>query len=208
LFLMRRAARAVLVVDDDGDWRALVADTLAEEGFVVATASDGRAACDCVRRVHPDVVVTDVEMPLMDGYELLARLRCLDHGLPIIVMSANDGRDTSRFSDAFRFIPKPATIDAVTVAVKDALHRRRRTRLRDLWTTARAAAGAARERGYAIIARTMDRRRRSTKAAVVRRVRPDTRRRTGGRSRFAVLAGVGVVTVAAFVIAAIRGAAA
>ena len=174
----------MLVVDDDGDWRALVADTLAEEGFVVATAGDGRAACDCVRRVQPEVVVTDVEMPFMDGYELLAKLRCLDRGLPVIVMSADDARDASRFSDAFCFIPKPATIDAVMVAVNEALLRRRRTPLRDLWITARSAANT-----------------------VVRRVRADTRRRTGGRGRFAVLAGVGVATAAAVVIAAIRGAA-
>ena len=206
--LVRRAARSVLVVDDDADWRSLVADTLADEGFVVATASDGRAAGDCVRRVQPEVVVTDVEMPFMDGHELLARLRCLDRGLPVIVMSADDARDASRFTDAFRFIPKPATIDAVTVAVKEALQRRRRTRLRDLWTTARAAAGAARGRGYAIVVRTIDRCRRSTKAPPVRRVRPDTRRQARGRGRFAVLAGVGVATAAAFVIAAIRGAAA
>lgn len=171
----------MLVVDDDGDWRALVADTLAEEGFAVATAGDGRAACDCVRRVQPEVVVTDVEMPFMDGYELLAKLRCLDRGLPVIVMSADDARDASRFSDAFCFIPKPATIDAVMVAVNEALLRRRRTRLRDLWTAARA---------------------------VVRRVRPDTRRRTRRRSSFAVIAGVGFATAAAVVIAAIRGAAA
>jgi DNA-binding NtrC family response regulator len=138
-----------------------------------------------VRRVQPDVVVTDVEMPLMDGYELLAKLRCLDRGLPVIVMSADGARDASRFSDAFCFIPKPATIDAVMVAVNEALLRRRRTRLRDFWITARAAANA-----------------------VARRVRPDTRRRTRGRSRFALIAGFGVATAAAVVIAAIRAAAA
>ena len=137
----------MLVVDDDGDWRALVADTLADEGFVVATAGDGRAACDCVRRVQPEVVVTDVEMPFMDGYELLAKLRCLDRGLPVIVMSADDAGDASRFSDAFRFIRKPATIDAVMVAVNEALLRRRRTRLRGL-LDCRSRRGSPRSSGY------------------------------------------------------------
>ena len=50
------------MVDDDGDWRAFLADTLADEGFVVTTASDGRAACDCLHRVNPAVVITDVDM--------------------------------------------------------------------------------------------------------------------------------------------------
>lgn len=205
---MRRAGRSVLLVDDDADWRALVADSLADEGFVVATASDGRAACDCFRRVKPAVVVTDVEMPSMDGGELLAQLRCLDRQLPVIVMSAEDGEDASRFNDAFRFIRKPATTDAVTAAVKEALRRRRRTRLRELWIAALAAADTARDRGYAIVARTMNRCRRSTKAAASPTFRRDTKKRAGGLNRLAVIAGVGVATAAAVLIAALRGPAA
>jgi DNA-binding NtrC family response regulator len=198
----------VLLVDDDADWRALVADTLADEGFVVATAPDGRAACDCFRRLKPAVVVTDVEMPSMDGGELLAQLRCLDRELPVIVMSAEDAQDASRFHDAFRFIRKPATTDAVAAAVKEALLRRRPTRLRKLWIAALVAADAARERGYAIVARTMNRCRRSAKAAAIRPLGRDTKQRAGRLNRLAVIAGVGVATAAAVLIAALRGPAA
>lgn len=198
----------MLLVDDDADWRALVADTLADEGFVVATAADGRAACDCFRRVKPAVVVTDVEMPSMDGCELLAQLRCLDRELPVIVMTADDAQDGSRFTDAFRFIRKPATTDAVTAAVKEALLRRRRPRLRELWMAARTAADAARERGHAIVARTMNRCRRSTNVKVSRPLRRATKPWTVGLNGLAVIAGVGVATVAAVLIAALRGPAA
>jgi DNA-binding NtrC family response regulator len=202
---MRRAGRSVLLVDDDADWRALVADTLADEGFVVATAPDGRAACDCFRRVKPAVVVTDVEMPSMDGCELLAQLRCLDRELPVIVMSAEDAQDASRFTNAFRFIRKPATTDAVTAAVREALLRRRQTRLRALWIAALAAADAARERGYAIVARTMNRCRRSSKPGLIGPLRRDAKR---GVRKLAMIAGVGVATAAAFLIAAMRAPAA
>jgi two-component system response regulator VicR len=146
--IVRRAGPAVLVVDDDADWRDLVADTLTEEGFIVATASDGRSACDCVRRAKPEVVVTDVEMPFMNGYELFAHLRCLDRDLPVIVMSAGRARDARSLGEAFRFIPKPATTDAVTAAVQEALLCRRRTPLGQLWSAARAARDAARQRGW------------------------------------------------------------
>ena len=198
----------MLLVDDDADWRTLVADTLADEGFVVATAADGRAACECFRRVRPAVVVTDVEMPSMDGCELLAQLRCLDRELPVIVMTAEDTQDASRFTHAFRLIRKPATTDAVTAAVKEALLRRRRTRLRALLMAARTAADAARERGHAIVARTMNRCRSSTKVKVVRPPRRDTKPWARGLNRLAVIAGVGVATVAAVLIAALRGPAA
>jgi DNA-binding response OmpR family regulator len=198
----------VLLVDDDADWRALVADTLADEGFVVVTAPDGRAACDCFRRVKPAVVVTDVEMPSMDGCELLAQLRCLDRELPVIVMSAEDAQDASRFTEAFRFIRKPATTDAVTAAVREALLRRRQTTLRALWFAALAAADAARERGYAIVARTMNRCRRSSKPGLVRPLRRDTKRAVRGVKKLAMIAGVGVATAAAVLIAVMRGPAA
>ena len=197
-----------MIVDDDGDWRTLVADALTDEGFVVATASDGRGACECVRRVKPEVVVTDVEMPFMDGYELFAHLRCLDRELPVIVMTADNVQDGSCFTDAFRLIRKPATTDAVMAAVTEALPRRRRTRLRELWIAARGVADAARERGYGIAIRTMNRCRRSTEAGGVRRIRPEPRRWAGGLRRIAVIAGVGVATATAILIAAMRGPAA
>jgi DNA-binding NtrC family response regulator len=205
----------VLVVDDDGDWRALVADTLGDEGFAVVTVADGRAACECFRRVKPAVVVTDVEMPCMDGGELLAQLRRLDRQLPVIVITAENVQDAPRFAGAFRFIRKPVTTDAVTTAVKEALLRRRRGRLRrtslgQLWSAARAAAEAARERGYAIALRTINRCRRPSIVAAMRPARPSTKqgREGGGLARLAVIAGVGVATAAAVLIAAMRGPAA
>jgi len=164
-------------VDDDGDWRALLEDTLTDEGFEVVTAADGRAACDCFRRVKPSVVVTDVEMPCMDGSELLARLSHLDRAIPVIVITAEDVQDTRPFAGAFGFVRKPATTDAVTTAVKEALRRGQGSRLRKLWISARAAADAARVRGYAV---------------------------ASGPGRVAVIAGVGVAAVAAILIAAMR----
>ena len=194
------------MVDDDGDWRAVLADTLADEGFVVTTASDGRAACDCLHRVNPAVVITDVEMPVMDGCELLAKIHSVDSGLPVIVMTAEEAPDISGFSDAFRFIHKPATTDVVVAAVKEAVLRRRHAGLHELCSAARAVTDVARLHGYAALIRAMNRCRRSTsKAALVGR---DIKRRTSGRGKLAMLAGVGVATAAAVLIAALRSTAA
>jgi DNA-binding response OmpR family regulator len=173
----------VLVVDDDEDWRALIADVLAGEGFLVSTAGDGRAALAYVRRMRPEVVVTDVEMPFMDGCELLARVRSLDRTLPVIVLTAAISSDERFvFPDAFRVICKPVTTDVVVRAVREAALCHRLPR--------------------GVLARTANLFR-QTKVAECPTV---SRRRR--RGRLAVAAGFGMAAAAALVIAAIRGLAA
>ena len=185
---MKSVNRSVLVVDDDEDWRAVIADTLADEGFAVTTASDGRAACVCLRCVKPEVVVTDVQMPLMDGCQLLAELRAIDGELPVILVTGEDEPvEGSTFSGAFRVIKKPAPIDEVVSAVTDALLRPRMPRLRKLWSTARTVAQGTRQRGRAALARTVN-----------------SYRQPRGRRRLALVAGLGMATAAALLIAALR----
>lgn len=65
----------VLIVDDEPSIRQLIATLLTLEGFEVATAPDGRAALGQVQANPPDLVISDVRMPFMTGYELLVALR-------------------------------------------------------------------------------------------------------------------------------------
>ena len=67
----------VLVVDDDPDIRILVAMALEDAGCVVRTVNDGAAALTAIRAKAPDVVVLDVMMPGMDGYEVVRTLRAI-----------------------------------------------------------------------------------------------------------------------------------
>jgi DNA-binding NtrC family response regulator len=145
---VKNPSRSVLLVDDDAEWRGVLVEMLVEEGVVVATASDGRAALASIRAVWPDVVITDVEMPFMDGCELLARIRGLDRRLPVIVMTGQDSPDDAMCSHAFRMIQKPATTDTVLAAVREALSHRRQTRVGKLLITARAAANVVRAYGH------------------------------------------------------------
>ena len=83
----------VLVVDDDPDLRHEFASALIDQGYTVKTASDGSEALLCVQLHTPDLILLDVSMPLMSGYEVCRILKAntLTENIPIIFISANDG---------------------------------------------------------------------------------------------------------------------
>jgi two-component system chemotaxis response regulator CheY len=84
-------SRAVLVVDDDPDIRDFMSDFLADEGYQVKAAGNGRQALDLLASWRPDVILLDLMMPVMDGWAFLAAQQAdaeLAH-LPVIVMSAS-----------------------------------------------------------------------------------------------------------------------
>jgi len=84
----------ILVVEDHGDTRELLQFVLEFNGFRVLTAPDGQAALDLLTRQTPDLVLTDLMMPGMEGVEFIRRLRQRPAfaRTPVIIMSANHGR--------------------------------------------------------------------------------------------------------------------
>jgi CheY-like chemotaxis protein len=80
-----------LVVDDEPDQRFLLRRTFERAGHEVADACDGAAALEAVREVLPDLVVTDMMMPVMDGAELIRRLRSdpATAGIPILAATGD-----------------------------------------------------------------------------------------------------------------------
>jgi CheY-like chemotaxis protein len=81
----------ILVVDDEPDERFLVGRTLRRAGYDVAEAGDGAAALEAVFAWSPDLVVTDIMMPIMDGTEFIRRLRAdsATSAIPILVASGD-----------------------------------------------------------------------------------------------------------------------
>ena len=78
---------SVLVVDDDPDVRALVSTLLGRAGYLVTEAPDGRAALKALYGQRPDLVVLDVNMPDLDGWATLERIRELSD-VPVVMLSA------------------------------------------------------------------------------------------------------------------------
>lgn len=86
-----RGIRRVLIADDNADVRALARLTLeADEFEVVAEASNGAEAISATEDLHPDAVIIDVRMPVMDGLEATRALRDRFPDLRIVVMSGSD----------------------------------------------------------------------------------------------------------------------
>jgi DNA-binding response OmpR family regulator len=77
----------VLVIDDDPDIRGLVAELLDRAGFTVEQAEDGRAGLRALHRSPPDLVVLDVSMPDLDGWQTLERIRDLSQ-VPVVMLTA------------------------------------------------------------------------------------------------------------------------
>jgi CheY-like chemotaxis protein len=122
--------RHVLLVDDEPAIRELFSMALQRAGADVAEAADGIAALKrvCVRA--PDVVITDVTMPRLDGIELIKRLRKnpVMRDVPIIVVSGQGGSDAvaalARQAGCDAVVSKPCTIEALLSAVNDTIARR------------------------------------------------------------------------------------
>jgi PAS domain S-box-containing protein len=84
--------RTALVVEDDPPTRELLCRNLRDEGWTVDTAENGAIALERVTRQLPDLILLDLMMPVMDGFEFLANLRLMDEGrnVPVLVVTAKD----------------------------------------------------------------------------------------------------------------------
>jgi DNA-binding NtrC family response regulator len=121
----------VLVVDDEANARNALAELLDDAGYAVSTAADGRTALLQLEQVEPDVVLTDLKMPGMDGLSLIERGRPMSPHATFIVMTAFGTIDTAVQAiklGAESYLTKPLELDAVIALVDRALERTRLSR--------------------------------------------------------------------------------
>jgi CheY-like chemotaxis protein len=100
----------VLIVDDDCETRRQLSVLLAAEGFDVVEAANGRVAPALLAEGVLDLVLTDIFMPVCDGFELLAAIRRMEHPVPVIAMSDRESWTGLNFFDAANDLGAAAVI--------------------------------------------------------------------------------------------------
>lgn len=119
----------ILVVDDDKDIAEIVAEFLEGEGYRTVRAHDGGEALEAIERHHPDAIVLDIKMPVMDGVQVIQRLRAHPTlaSTPVVVLTATRVIDDleKQFNrlNVHRWISKPfeakELIRTVTTALRE-----------------------------------------------------------------------------------------
>jgi two-component system KDP operon response regulator KdpE len=115
----------ILVVDDEPQLTRVLRTGLSSRGYEVRAAADGLTALDTFNDWHPDLVITDLGMPNMNGIELCRRLRAISQ-VPIIVLSAKGEEQTkveALDTGADDFVTKPFGIDELLARVRASLRR-------------------------------------------------------------------------------------
>src|SRR5688572_22258493 len=112
----------ILVVDDDPIVRGTIRAFLQTEGYSVQTAGDGAEALEEIGRECPNVVLLDMRMPVMDGWEFVNELRARDIDLPIVVMTAaRDARRWAHEIGAPAYVPKPVSFPSLIARIDQLL---------------------------------------------------------------------------------------
>jgi two-component system, NtrC family, response regulator AtoC len=117
---------SILVVDDDPDIREVLADRLESLGYRVLTAANGMEGLETLERQNPQLVLLDIEMPGMNGLEMLGQIRKREHDVPVIMITAYGTIERAveaMKEGAYDFIPKPFEPDHVALIVSKALER-------------------------------------------------------------------------------------
>jgi len=120
---MAEARKKILCIEDDRETAALIVEELIERGFEVSTAHDGRSGFAAILKNMPDLVLSDISMPVMSGFELLERLTALEPRfarMPFVFLTALTDRDNElkgRQLGADDYVTKPIDFDMLTTII-------------------------------------------------------------------------------------------
>jgi len=121
-----QSATKVLVVDDEPNIAALLSATLRMVGFDVVTAADGTGALRSAGEFEPDLVVLDVMLPDLDGFEVARRLRAAGRAVPVLFLTARDAvedRISGLTVGGDDYVTKPFSLEEVVLRIKAILRR-------------------------------------------------------------------------------------
>lgn len=114
--------KRILIVDDDSSTTESISSFLIETGYEVKTASNGMEALEVAKEMNPDLIITDIRMPKLNGFELYIVLREMNYKKPIIFISSYDIHETKEEKfEVFAHIQKPINIFELNQFINKAL---------------------------------------------------------------------------------------
>lgn len=116
---------SILVVDDEPNYLIVLSELLREEGFEVYTAPGGKEGLGIIREYDLDLVITDMQMPTMDGLQFLQEIKTINSDLPVIIITAYaevDKAVEAMQAGAFSYLAKPFSNDELVVNINKAAH--------------------------------------------------------------------------------------
>jgi len=116
----------IMVVDDDKNIRRLLEASLTQAGFEVILAKNGQEALDIMDARHLDMIIADIMMPYIDGYELVSDIRHIDDKIPILMITAKDAFEDKKKAfgiGADDYITKPINMDEMLLRISALLRR-------------------------------------------------------------------------------------
>lgn len=124
--------KKILVVEDDQDIRELLVETLKRSDFEVDTAENGKKGLEKFRKQNFDLILTDIRMPVMDGLNMLKKIKRADPRMPIVVVTAYPSVDSAvecLVEGADDYLVKPIKFDDLNVKIQKALEKRKIQRI-------------------------------------------------------------------------------
>lgn len=116
----------ILIAEDDRELRQLFSHVLISNGYAVVGVSNGQEALDAMDTDYYDMIISDIMMPVMDGYELVRQLRDAGSSIPIMMITARDAFDDMRqgfLSGTDDFMVKPINVNEMVLRVEALLRR-------------------------------------------------------------------------------------
>lgn len=116
----------ILIAEDDRELRQLFQHVLGKNGYMVKGVSDGREAMEAMDNDYFDLIISDIMMPKVDGYELVRSLRDAGNTIPVLMITARDAFDDMRLgflSGTDDFMVKPVNINEMVLRVSALLRR-------------------------------------------------------------------------------------
>ena len=116
----------ILIAEDDAELRQLFSHVLTRHGYTVTGVSNGQEALDAMDAEYYDMIISDIMMPVMDGYELVRQLRDVGNTTPVLMITAKDAFDDMRIgfqSGVDDYMVKPINVNEMVLRVQALLRR-------------------------------------------------------------------------------------